>query len=893
VAMSVIQEIADWTKSLPVWQSDAVRRIFTQDELSAEDEDDLLKMLLAANGIVDKESPASAPVPFPAAEKQSPPGQRQVVLKELHTVVGVNALVADQALVFALDGLTIIYGENGAGKSGYSRVLKHSCHAREKSEPILPNVTAKTKPLPSAVIELAVDGQDVAVQWKRGMAASEHLIEIAVFDSHCARVFLDDANEVVYLPYGSDVFSKLSDLLRRLKEKIKASLATIPQRLAVVDEFSESSAAGRFVRTITDKSDPNRIDVLGRLDDKEKARLELLRTLVATAKVNPPKQQAAQLRRRKSRLDQLKQRITLLDAIFNEPALTELKRLDGVSVAAAKAAVLASTEAFKDDPIDGTGSDAWRLLFDAAKTFSTTIAFPDRDFPVVDSDAACLLCQQPLSEPAKSRFLRFQEFVTNDAAKRKTEADTAFQRARNVVAAADVGVLLSDPTVLTEVRAVSEDLATLVDSYFVATKLRKDAIARACIDHKWETIPPLVESPVVKLTLESDTIETAAVEFDKADDPETLRKLELELSELSDRERLSKYSADFKAFLNEKLRETSLRECDKSVDTSSITRFGSDLIARAVTEQLETRLAEELRYFSVQSVPLLLKKTGERGKTKHQLTITSDARPSGVLSEGEQRVVAIASFLAELNAVGHSSPIVFDDPVSSLDHLYREKVAARLVKESSKRQVVIFTHDITLLLALERECGEQQTPLLVHTIRRSANGPGECAAKGSKPWHCQSTNDRIGHLKQECSAFKKLHSTDPQEFERKAKEVYGKLRESWERAIEEVVLNGVIGRFDPAVQTKRLRGVCMVTADYAIIDREMSKCSTRFYGHDTAPALSLAPLSPEQVEEDVKALETFVKELRERQKKAIKEADTTVEAPKARVADKRALNLAG
>jgi wobble nucleotide-excising tRNase len=63
-------------------------------------------------------------------------------------------------------------------------------------------------------------------------------------------------------------------------------------------------------------------------------------------------------------------------------------------------------------------------------------------------------------------------------------------------------------------------------------------------------------------------------------------------------------------------------------------------------------------------------------------------------------VVAIASFLAELETSSENCGIVFDDPVCSLDHLYRQRVAERLVSEGHKRQVIVFTHDIVFLLAI-------------------------------------------------------------------------------------------------------------------------------------------------------------------------------------------------
>ena len=64
-----------------------------------------------------------------------------------------------------------------------------------------------------------------------------------------------------------------------------------------------------------------------------------------------------------------------------------------------------------------------------------------------------------------------------------------------------------------------------------------------------------------------------------------------------------------------------------------------------------------------------------------------------MLSEGEHRCVAIAAFLAELSTSESNSAIVFDDPVSSLDHVYKDNVAERLAEEGKNRQVIVFTHD--------------------------------------------------------------------------------------------------------------------------------------------------------------------------------------------------------
>lgn len=53
-----------------------------------------------------------------------------------------------------------------------------------------------------------------------------------------------------------------------------------------------------------------------------------------------------------------------------------------------------------------------------------------------------------------------------------------------------------------------------------------------------------------------------------------------------------------------------------------------------------------------------------------------------ILSEGEQRVIAIADFLAETSLRTGTAPVIFDDPVNSFD--YRR--ATKLRKHRSSDQ---------------------------------------------------------------------------------------------------------------------------------------------------------------------------------------------------------------
>jgi hypothetical protein len=182
----VLREILAWSRKLPPWQSDAVRRIFTQGQLSAEDESELFAMFLGAHGVHDGEKRPPEPSPFSELVRDQDGPARQVILKEIHSVSGVNALISEQSIKFALDGLTIVYGENGSGKTGYVRIFKHAFSARDKGPRLVGDVqSTRTEPA-TAVIELSVNGEDRALYWSDNSSMCDFFSEITVFDSHCA-----------------------------------------------------------------------------------------------------------------------------------------------------------------------------------------------------------------------------------------------------------------------------------------------------------------------------------------------------------------------------------------------------------------------------------------------------------------------------------------------------------------------------------------------------------------------------------------------------------------------------------------------------------------------------------------------------------------------------------
>jgi len=309
--------------------------------------------------------------------------------------------------------------------------------------------------------------------------------------------------------------------------------------------------------------------------------------------------------------------------------------------------------------------------------------------------------------------------------------------------------------------------------------------------------------------------------------------------------------------------------CRRSLDTSAITKKNSELINLAVIKQLEKEVNKELSNMGINHLKLKMSKEGSKGTLSHKLQLSNstitDFDISMVLSEGEQRVVALASFLAELESSNHQNGIVFDDPVSSLDHKWREKIAKRLVQESNKRQVIIFTHDIVFLLALTNEADLNGINNEVQTVTRIGNKIGICDS--DFPWIALKVNSRIGKLKKMLQeAEKQFNNDEIEKYQNEAEFIYGRLRETWEKSVEEVLFQKVIQRFTPEIHTKMLKNVVILKEDYSKIEKGMSKCSKWLPVHDQPAAMNSPFPEPNDLKTDITELEDFVKELRDRSK---------------------------
>jgi hypothetical protein len=139
----ILEEILKWSLDRNAWQRDALRRLFITGTLTPEDLDDLTDLCKAGQGL----SPARTSDMLTESHLAVSGGAaaKAVSLLSVTHHRGVNALAPEQTISFGAN-LTIVFGQNAAGKSGYTRILKRACRSRS-TEDVLGNVLSGDKPI--------------------------------------------------------------------------------------------------------------------------------------------------------------------------------------------------------------------------------------------------------------------------------------------------------------------------------------------------------------------------------------------------------------------------------------------------------------------------------------------------------------------------------------------------------------------------------------------------------------------------------------------------------------------------------------------------------------------------------------------------------------------------
>jgi energy-coupling factor transporter ATP-binding protein EcfA2 len=836
----VTTDILEWAAKLKPWQQDALRRLATASQLTSADEDEVLAVVKAEHGIA-LEPPPPPTEPLTLAHLSVGSGGDVVRLKAITQVRNANRLADDQRLEFSTVGLTVVYGPNGSGKSGYTRVLANACRSRVSSvdgrrRAILADVYGTAAGPAAASLHLDVAGSDEVIPWTDGQPPHRILGKIAVFDSDAAAVYVDEGSHIAFLPFNLDLLFRLNNVCIQLRGKLETEIKGLKDVLAnVKNDFSATTEAGRFLATLSAQTSEDTIKAATTWSEEHASRLQELTNFLS----DQDQRELPHLHSFAGWAEQFAQRIADTSKALSEDSIHALQACQAEAIAARTAANAASEAAFNADCLPGVGTETWRRLYAAAREFSLQAAYPGRAFPVVDDGARCVLCHQDLASQAAERVRRFEDFVTGELARQVVSAEEAVQNATEAVAACIVSEDSEDARYMPILEQHDATLAARLSVWIAEATAKKSSILAACEDaRRWETSTSWSDADMSGAVAQfAQALRASIVARDAARQGDERLRLEAERRDLEARQRLSPLRSVVEQRVKDLELHAALSACVEATSTAGITRKAGELSEKHLTPRVRALFDSEVSALRLKHLNASLARRPDRRGAQY----TADLAPavkchtSDILSEGEHRALALASFLAEARSVSDEATLVVDDPVSSLDHDRSILVARRLVQEAERRQIIIFTHSLVFLHHLVVEAERQSVDLECKGVYRQGTRAGMLDPAG-EPWEGKSLKRRIGIMDAMLAQVRAAESGPPAEYGMCVRQFYGRLRDCWERLVEEKVFAGVMMRFDQGIKTQNLRYVELSDDVHRRIEAGMDRTST--YSHDNPASLT-------------------------------------------------------
>lgn len=805
----ITEDIFDWIATLPKWQQKLSYILVEKKKITEEELEEIYEIFKVEMSLAEGDL-SSYDIQERDYESEEFHDIKWCGVGNLH---GVNKLKTGPFLNVS-DGLTVIYGENGSGKSGYTRLLNNAFISRGDQE-ILHNIFSDNPEEVSADFQFSVDGNIEEYHFPEKKDAFPFK-SIRNFDAKSASDDMNRESAIDFAPSELSFFDMLlsscGDIQRKLEEERKSKKIDNP----TLKYFTNEGKALEQMTALSSKTDIENLKEMFAVTEEEKRQFDEVKTEKASLialdinrQISVINQVLDILNNAVNKMDLFKQSISAENieiyneqiAFYNKSVL--LQKTDGLSV-------------LETEGIEFLGSPEWRMFISAAKKYYDVISQHDK----------CPLCGHQIEE--KDLIFKYWKYLESDAEKNLKLANDALKITKDGLEKMDLTFLvessIQEQWLLENFKSETEEI---ISSFKKAIEIIKELlesiegnVSIKPIEFVFPDIQGLLSKIVTKRNgLNQDSVNKRISECEKIE------------QEYIDKTKVLDLMPTITAYI-EYLKWDSVAEKSK-IKNRGITNKQKELFEKYVTDDYLQAFEEECKKLNANFDVEIISR-GSNGQTLKKLQIRGTA-PGKVLSEGEQRAISIANFLTEVRMDSRNVGIVFDDPVCSLDHKRRSLIVNRLLEETVNRQVVIFTHEITFFMELKTEAERKGITFEQETIRNYCNEPGDISP--IIPWQGMTVKDRIKKLNNDLQGIVSLYNAgDMDTYYYRAKEWCELLRESWERAVEEILFNDAIQRYNPCVQTQRLKKAPFTQVLYSELEQGMTDCSA--WCHDQARAIN-------------------------------------------------------
>jgi energy-coupling factor transporter ATP-binding protein EcfA2 len=844
-------QIINWLKNNKYWTQFAGNRILEGENISDELVNETYAKLKQELGL--EKFQKNEDIIFNEIVVSNNTLGNKISLTKIKDIENVNALAKGQSISLS-ENLTIIYGGNGTGKSGYIRLLNNAFNSRGDKN-ILPNVFEENPiGIPRSTFTFLSDQGEYDISYPDNKNHSD-FTKFTVFDSQSVKVHLEKDNKLNFTPKGFDFFEKLLKLYELLSNKLKVEIESKSKTNEFKRYFVNENPIQSEVLKIESKTSIENFKKIADFTKKESDELaELMAKREKLKNLNIPKR-TKELQKLQT---QLNEHISRQQNILNFLSESKISKLKALNVSYIKLRTLVRKEgvqSLSQYDIEELGSDEWRDFIKASRNYSSKLNSKRKDnnsYPTEKDN--CIYCLQPLSDKENLLINSYWKLLKSETQAKQSRVNQELKEIEKEIR--ELFLIKFDETT-NLYNYVANSFPVLADKWknIAEDSLKSLKNLETNLSNRYEEkeVKSFKEN-TADFSKVSDLIKKEIESLYKRDSSKELKELNSNISLLNDKSLLNKLQEKIIEYIKDLKWAESAQKQISVLNSRAVTSKQGELFSLYITDKYTQKFNEECLKLNAPKVVKIIQKNS-KASTLRKLQVAGQLA-NAVLSEGEQRAISIADFLTEVRLNPNNRGVFFDDPITSQDHERREKIALRIVELAEDKQITVFTHDIAFFIRLKIIAESKDIKHLYTTIRKSGGTPGIINAE--LPWIVQPVAKRIKFLRNRLVKLKKIEKEgDEDAYLLELKSWYGLLREAWERIIEERLFKGVVERFALGIQTQKLKKLVINDELIAEINKGMTESSS--WLHDSAAGLN--PTVPEttKVESDLNELDLFAK----------------------------------
>ncbi len=586
--MPILNDIIDWVENKPAFWQVAIDRLIRNNELTDNDISELKEICKVDYGLSDFDFDE---VDFEDLRDfaNNSTSNDNIRLSKITNIDNINALSKTSELEFAPSGLTVVYGDNGSGKSSYVSILKHSCNTRGRKPSINDNLFDPTcfGNDKKADIEYTIDGTNFSIVNLINETINDNTLKkIDVFDSFSANHYIEGEDEIAFIPQGLSIVEKLAEAVKKIEAQLNLDLSAPSLKKFDYEllEVSDDTTAKVFLNSLSSNSTLNELRAESVWNITKNARIETLSKEIDKLKATDPKTSLKTNEEKIKRFEILKNKFQSLENSLTGQALINLKQTLNNFSSTKEALEDSSNKAFSDLPIEGVGNSSWKLLWESARKFYNE-STKTESFPKVADDSNCPLCLQSLGDEAKDRFSKFEEFVKNDIQKSYDEALEKYELAVENLNRLKFNFNEQEPISL-ELDELIEKYSEKQVEYLETLSKQKDYLIGLFNSKKAVDIINSIEIDNTPKTLIQELINTLNETNEKLkvqSIDEDLKPLVKELNQLRGEKKIFDYKPKLGREIYRQKKINLLNQCISKCNTRTITTLSNELTTKYIT----------------------------------------------------------------------------------------------------------------------------------------------------------------------------------------------------------------------------------------------------------------------------------------------------------------------